>query len=322
MEDPIYKNNPKQLAADALWVDSSKLKGDVMMEVDWANFTFYVHEEDDYKLLKAYWDEEMAKNSLNSWWVSMWWAKIEELKWTITMVNWAKYGDPYATSVKLHETRHADNQIIMPDHHNWDNLSRAKDEIIAYLRDGSNVNRITEYLHKERGQQALYDYYKDIEKVDPERYRKLRELYEQELQSAIQIAKKMQQAQIPNYLDILAITPVRQWGNLEKIYFSGSLTHSQKLFESVKMAFEKVIEVYFAVRDDIVQQLWPNRWNFIFYMPQAIGIEILSIWYLDENYPHWQEDIVSNVNKFLNWVEEQLSSGKVNKYYEQLLKGK
>lgn len=54
-----------------------------------------------------------------------------------------------------------------------------------------------------------------MEKSNPDMYKGVRRLYEQELITAIDIAHKMQKANIPNYLDILAITPVRQWSHLE-----------------------------------------------------------------------------------------------------------
>lgn len=46
--------------------------------------------------------------------------------------------------MKIHEMQHLNNQILMPDHslRVRDNLSRAKDEIIAHLSDGSNLERI------------------------------------------------------------------------------------------------------------------------------------------------------------------------------------
>jgi hypothetical protein len=57
----------------------------------------------------------------------------------------------------------------------------------------------------------LYDYYKSIKENDPERYKKLRILYEKELDIAINIAERLKESSMPNYIDILAITPVRQW---------------------------------------------------------------------------------------------------------------
>lgn len=243
-EDPLYKDNSKKLIADAYWIDISKLKWEVTMEIDGANFTFYVHNSDDYKLLRAYWDEEKAKNSSSSWWFASSWAAIRELKWTISVVNWANDWDFYRKWTKIHETRHMDNQIMMPDHNIWDRLSRAKDEIIAFFADWKrDIDEISATLH-ERWEQALYDYYKDIKKENPKRYNALRKLYEQELQSAISIAEKMQKANIPNYLDILAITPVRQWSHLESM-FGDLLKYTPENFH-IKMWDKRTVPYIFG----------------------------------------------------------------------------
>lgn len=59
-----------------------------------------------------------------------------------------------------------------------------------------------------------------MKKSDPEVYAILREAYIIELGRAIDIAERLQKARIPNYIHILAITPVRQWSNLEKLYLN------------------------------------------------------------------------------------------------------
>jgi hypothetical protein len=46
----------------------------------------------------------------------------------------------------------------MPDHNNGDKLSRAKDEIIAYLSDGRTPREIY-YTLSNKNPGALYDYY-------------------------------------------------------------------------------------------------------------------------------------------------------------------
>lgn len=242
-ENPLYKENPKRLITEAFWIDISKLKWEVTMEIDAANFTFYIHNKDDYKLLEAFWNEKSVKNNLSSWWLASPVSWINELKWTITLVNWSNDWNLYRKWTKIHESRHADNKLIMPDYWNRDNLTRAKDEIIAYLTDGSNIDRIATILHK-KWDDALYDYYKNIEKENPKRYKALRKLYEQELQSAISIAEKMQKANIPNYLDILAITPVRQWSHLESI-FGNLLKYTPENFH-IKMRDKRTIPYIFG----------------------------------------------------------------------------
>lgn len=137
------------------------------------------------------------------------------------MIN-NKKEDLYAQETKIHESRHSDNQILMPDHRlnndirMPDHLSRAKDEIIAYLADGSSPSDIYHLLMK-KGEGA-YDYYYHSDIPNTALYEYLRPLYEEELTTAVRIASKMQQADIPHFLDILAITPVRQWSHLDTLY--------------------------------------------------------------------------------------------------------
>jgi hypothetical protein len=92
----------------------------------------------------------------------------------------------------------------------------------------------------------LYDYLETIKKNDPEIYNELRILYEKELNIAIDIAQNLKEANIPNYIDILAITPVRQWGNLEKIYLNPNLSEIQKMETNIQQIFS----LYYAMKND------------------------------------------------------------------------
>ncbi|MDQ5968799.1 MAG: hypothetical protein QG561_1051 [Patescibacteria group bacterium] len=49
---------------------------------------------------------------------------------------------------QVHESAHADNYYLMPDINNGDSLSRAKDEIIAFLKEGVNMSEIVSFLFK------------------------------------------------------------------------------------------------------------------------------------------------------------------------------
>jgi hypothetical protein len=101
------------------------------------------------------------------------------------------------------------------------------------------------------GDGALYDYYEFIQEKDPVRYQKLRELYVQELKQAIDIAEKMKKANIPNYIDLLTITPVRQWSNLEKIYVNPKLSEIQKFEQSLRLLFEESVRIGKATEADM-----------------------------------------------------------------------
>ncbi len=258
----------------------------------------------------------MAKNSPASWWFAAYWSIIPELSWTLSIVNWANDWNLYRKWTKIHETKHMDNHILMPDHRNGDALSRAKDEIIAYSTDGSSIERIKNFLfYKWDG--ALYDYYEAIRKNDPERYEKLRILYEKELDIAINIAEKLKEANIPNYIDILAITPVRQWGNLEKIYLNPNLSEIQKMEKNIQQIFEKVYETYRVVKNDSSNLIWEFSSDVLFKSVPLSVIWIIWSSYLVENYPNWKNDLDDNIKIFREKMKFLLSENKIKAYLDK-----
>ena len=210
-----YKDNPKDLVSKCLNTDISKLKWEVTMEVNGANFTFYIHNEDDYKLLANKWDITKSKEE-SSGGVSLGYSIIEELKGTITLQNGKKIGN---NSTQIHETAHVDNTYKMPDKFNGDPLSRAKDEIIAYLTDGTNIRDIAKTLLEKSKDGWIYDYYKES---NPDNYENIRPLYESELSKLLRIADKFHQnrERFPFYLDLLAVTPARDWHRIEDFFLS------------------------------------------------------------------------------------------------------
>ena len=210
-----YIDNPRTLVSKCLKTDISKLKWEVTMDVDGANFTFYIHNEDDYKILASYGDEVKAKEH-SSGGLSTQYSAIKELEGTITLQNGKKTSN---NSTQIHETTHADNKYKMPDKSNGDPLSRAKDEIIAYLTEGVNTREISRTLFQKSIDDWIYDYYKYS---NPDNYEAIRPLYESELSRLIWIADKFHKNQhkIPYYLDLLAITPARDWHRIEEFFLS------------------------------------------------------------------------------------------------------
>lgn len=321
-ENPLYKDNPKKLIADAYWIDVWKLKWEVTAEIDGANFTFYVHREDDYKLIYAFWDEEVAKNSPSSGWFASSRSKIPELKWTISVVNWPNDGNIYRKWTKVHETRHMDNQILMPDHslRVSDSLSYAKDEIIAFLNDAKrNIEEIKMVLLK-KWDTALYDYYKDMEKSNPDIYKGVRRLYEHELITAIDIAHKMLKANIPNYLDILAITPVRQWSHLEWIYLSPHLSQQEKILKNIQMIFEKTGELHSAINADLISIFWKDKMQLAQIFCLTLISTVVVQYILEKHYPEWDDDLKNNADVFFSKIREFLNPETIQKYFRDFLK--
>ncbi len=209
LEDPKYKNNPNQLIADIIWIDSSKIMWNIEVENDGANLTFYINDVEDYYYIRNNW-------KWDTWSIGFATkkSKIEELWWTFAVINSSKSNED-SMAIKNHEVRHLDDIIISEKLDVFDALSSAKMEILANLTEGYNIDSIKDILKL-----WIYDYYNDFKliKRNSETYKKFRQIYEKELSIALNIAKKIQEANIPNYIDLLAITPVRQWGMLYDIY--------------------------------------------------------------------------------------------------------
>jgi len=59
------------------------------------------------------------------------------------------------------------------------------------------------------------------------------------IQKSIDIAKKMKDANIDNYLDLLAITPIQQWGKFRNIYLSeAQQSNAQKMTGHIQIVLE------------------------------------------------------------------------------------
>lgn len=220
LNDPKYNNNPAKLLSDSLWVDIGKLRWMVSVDTDGANFVFYISNEHDYYLFYARWDSQKAHLEMiksPSWWFSTSYSKIPQLQKTITCVNGLKWSDRYIETTKVHESRHTINSLIMPDYWSWDHLTRAKDEILAYMTDGRVWEM--EKILSQTWDWALYDYYEDHKVVEGWRYKQFRAMYESELSKAIQIARRFYLENIPNHINLLALVPVRQWWQLYSVYF-------------------------------------------------------------------------------------------------------
>ena len=130
----------------------------------------------------------------------------------------------------------------------------------------------------------------------------------------------MQKANIPNYIDILAITPVRQWNNLEKIYLANNISEQEKIFKNIQIIFENISETYIAIKNDSINIMWDVMWRGLFYGIQVAWVEILFISYLDEYYPEWRKDLENNINNFISKIKLLLKPEEIKKYLENFWK--
>jgi len=196
-----YKWKTNDLLKYVYWTET---KWKITVERKSSGIVFYVSDKKDYD--KVYnWE-----NPQSTWWFNTSYSEIKELEWSITFVNWDnKWAWSYSEKTKAHESRHALNDIIF----DWNKnpLEMWKDEIIAFLSDGSSIARIKKTLTKE---DWLYNYFKHL---------KWNDSYEKEWwHYKISISKRIDEAWIikemfpDNYLNILSVFDAKEWKLLAK----------------------------------------------------------------------------------------------------------
>ena len=150
-----YKN-PKELLCAICWItEQNKIKGitnNITVRQHWIWLTFFVWDKSSYEII---YDDDGAKQSS---WYNTADSSIPELEWTLSVINWK---DPISDTEEYnywttwHEWQHNRNTYFMPDKEGYKPITRAKDEITAYLREGENYLYIKETLTEENG---LYQY--------------------------------------------------------------------------------------------------------------------------------------------------------------------
>lgn len=135
-----YKT-PKELLCAMKWIDDSKINDvtdDITVRQHWIWLMFFVWDKKTYENIGIKW----------SWWCYLWSCAIPDLEWTCSLVNWKDSGEN--VDIIWHEWQHNRNDYFMPDVKRWSSLTRAKDEIIAYIRwyskDGYYEWQITEVV--------------------------------------------------------------------------------------------------------------------------------------------------------------------------------
>lgn len=184
------------------------IKGNITLEKTRSYIAFYVEQDSDYELLEGL--EEGDKKSGGH--------KKVVLKGVPVVFIRGSSGD-YAELVHIHEKRHVKNDFLIPEEDNKI-LQRAKDEILAFLSDGTSLSRVKEILTNSDG---LYTY-----NLKGEQW----EQHCQEVEKYINIASQMDSAN----LDVLAMFPLRHWRHLNK--YMNLFTHD-KTSQNVMQNFER-----------------------------------------------------------------------------------
>lgn len=196
-----FKNRPNEL----LWkVYGANAKWEVKAErKSWA-LVFYISDSKDYCKLAH------DPNNRSSW-VKVNRSRIHALEWKIVFIN----NDTDSSKQEIeditnHEVRHVLNWVIWVNEQTW-HLSRAKDEIIAYLRDYSDTEDIESKLLDRMG---LYYYHKweFDENIKWERHKTI-------------IKKSLQYCEAiislywwSDWLNLMSITGLNHWDELITYY--------------------------------------------------------------------------------------------------------
>jgi hypothetical protein len=203
------QKSAKELIEMCTWI--SWFVGDIEVSFNNYSITFFVSEDEDYKKI---WHK-------NSWWVFLPWSRI---RWTEKTLIVLRGSDNALDTNRLlnvisHEWQHAKNTIVMPDYWSTDLLWLAKDEIIAFMADWTEWEKILKYLTMQSRNNGLYDYLRNLEKENKDLYEEKWTQYRSDLVNAIAIAEKFRYIQVSNYLNLLAIVPIREWWELYRMYF-------------------------------------------------------------------------------------------------------
>lgn len=155
----LTEPDPKKLAAYLRSVNPQLLTGNIEVVVRRFSLDFFIHNEQDYLLL--YGKEKEAGDSKKD--------KREDVEDTggfksqsqgipITFTKGFETITPeWRNKVEDHENRHVKNDFLMPEEPHK-GLQEAKDEIISYLRDGTNLSEILEVLTQTKDKGGLYTF--------------------------------------------------------------------------------------------------------------------------------------------------------------------
>lgn len=250
----IYKPNPKILFEMQF---GFKPKGEITLMKRTFALIFQIHNIEDYKQVSG----EKDSNSALSSGFSTSYSPLNDLKGMITTLN-GEQSPEQIEEVNIHEERHNENRIIFSEERKTKALdpppyspenpaeneknyemyiqklftnslekstTRGKDEILAYMRDGSSAERITQTLT----QSSLYDYWQQSYTAElslqiqmyghllspkalarfTENLKSYPKKHNQIITAAVQQAFKIGITRI----DELAVTPITSWGKMEEI---------------------------------------------------------------------------------------------------------
>ena len=164
----------------------AKITEDIKVIQYWTWLTFFVWEAYSYDIIYGKWKPSWESSA----WFNSWNSEIIDLKWTLSVVKWPisieiervskwigteqdmtlierrlSWKDPYKKDwvedwrTVIHEWQHNINRYFMGDRESYEQISWAKDEITAYLREWSTIEYIERILTQPKSEWWSYQYW-------------------------------------------------------------------------------------------------------------------------------------------------------------------
>lgn len=211
-----YKD-PKSLLCAIRWITDkniiSNITNKITVKQHWVWLTFFVEDKNSYHIIYGCWKPAWQW----SWWFNCAGSAIPELKWALSVVNWKdttndENSNGYNTLI--HEWQHNRNSYFMHDKEQYKPITRAKDEITAYLRDWKrNIQQIEKILTKPKSEWWLYQY-NNLEWQDRERHKAQVRTLLKYVNNLMEIVKRNIWLTRDKVISMLSDTPVTWRKNL------------------------------------------------------------------------------------------------------------
>ena len=255
---PEIEKDPKKYAEIIFGFKRGKLKGEIKVVISKSTITFVVENPEDFKALHGENLSLSEVEKLGGFTSSR--SAIPELEGTICVSK--KYdSDEALKHVTVHEDRHRKNSLVHAEENGYGRaynkgedspISRAKDEITAYLTDGTTIDGIADTLLKS---DSIYDYFegqrekavkskdpKKIAEVDKEEAR-----YRKSIMRYLDIANRVRDENGQIDIELLGLVPINSWH-----HFVNTPKDSPLLLEaSAKMAPYYSVERMAKKLDDL-----------------------------------------------------------------------
>ena len=291
-----YKS-PKELLCTIRWITDpyiiNKITDDITVIQHWIWLMFFVWNPRSYQIIS---DRSLKDSWEKSGWFNTDESNISELYWTLSVVNWRnpwKDVNSYSYWTIWHEWQHNRNSYFMIDRKNLSWITRAKDEITAYIRDWRSIKEIEQILTKPESEWWLYQY--DLEWIARENHKKqVRELLSYANDLIILTKNPNSWLTRENVISMLTDTPVDWRKDLHS-----NITEAVKLHVERSISETKIVGLREKFVNKIKERAWNSKlikniinfWNSLF---PDYGIRLDEFWWA------WTAKMETVVNEIKN----------------------